>query len=120
MSSFRKPIQVTRTEPGHYDSDTGIWVEGESVVFTTPMSIQPLAVDEMDALPEGRRNSRSVKIYSSSELFPAKQAMSESDTGRNPDIIYWLGSNYEVVGCNPYQMGVISHYKSYAVEVKAN
>lgn len=115
MSSFRKPIQVTRTEPGHYDEDTGLWVEGETVIFNTPMSVQPLTVDEMEALPEGRRNSRSVKIYSGSELFPAEQ-----DTGRNADVILWLGKNYEVVGCNPYQMGVIPHYKSYAVEVKAN
>lgn len=115
MSSFRKPITITRTEPGHYDETSGLWVEGEESTPTVAMSIQPLSVDEMDALPEGRRTSRSVKIYSSVELLPADQS-----TGQNADQFTWLGRTYEIVGCNPYQMGVIPHYKSYAVEVTAN
>jgi hypothetical protein len=114
VSSFRKPISVKRTEPGHYGDD-GNWVDGAETTLTIYMSVQPLRVDEMDALPEGRRNSRAVKIYSDDELLPAEQT-----TGQNADFITWQGKQWEVIGCDPYQMGVISHYKSLAVEVKAN
>jgi len=74
-----------------------------------------LKPNEMEALPEGRRNGRVVKIYSDVELYTAKQS-----TGQNADIVIWLGKNFEVIGCDPYQMEVISHYKSLAVEVNAN
>jgi hypothetical protein len=120
MSSFRKPIPVTRANTEGDYGDDGNWVPGAPLMLTIPMSIQPLAVDEMESLPEGRRTSKSVKIYSSAELFPAEQAETEGDTGRNADLITWLGKTWEVVGCNAHQMGVISHYKSFAVEVKAN
>jgi hypothetical protein len=114
MSSFRKPFSVLRTPPGHYD-DAGNWVEGSAETLTISMSIQPLRIEEMDALPEGRRNSRAVKIYSGVELLPAEQT-----TGQNADLVTWQGKPWEVIGCDSYQMGVISHYKSLAVEVKAN
>lgn len=113
MSSFRKVIPVTRTAPGSYVD--GTWVEGDPGTLLIKMSVQPLRLDEMDALPEGRRSSRAVKIYSDAELYPAEQAASQ-----NADIITWLGKTWEIVGCDPYQMGVIPHYKSLAVEVKAN
>lgn len=114
MSSFRKPFPVKRISPGHYD-DAGDWVPGTETNLTLMMSIQPLRVDEMDALPEGRRNSRAVKIYSGDELLLAEQT-----TGQNADLVTWQGKQWEVMGCDPYQMGVISHYKSLAVEVKPN
>ncbi len=113
MSSFKKPITVTRTAPGSYVN--GYWQPGEPTVMTIRMSIQPLRVDEMDALPEGQRSSRAVKIYSEAELLPTDQA-----TSQEADVITWLGKSWEVIGCAPYQMGVIPHYKAYAVEVKAN
>jgi|AGTN01.3.fsa_nt_gi hypothetical protein len=114
MSSFRKPITVLRTAPGHYD-DAGIWVPGEPATTTVPMSVQPLRAKEMDALPEGRRGSRAVKVYAGAALLVADQT-----TGQNADIITWQGSSWEVVSCDPYQMDVIPHYKALAVEVKAN
>ena len=115
MSSFRKPITVTRAAVGHYD-DNGDWVEeSPATTLAISMSVQPLRLDEMDALPEGRRSSRAVKMYSNDELFPPEQS-----TGLNADMITWQGRQWEVMACDPYQMGVISHYKSLAVEVKPN
>jgi len=114
MSSFRKLIPVTRTAPGNYNID-GIWVEGASESLSIKMSVQPLRLDEMDALPEGRRSSRAVKIYAESELYAVEQT-----TRQNADIITWLGKSWEVVGCEAYQMGVIPHFKALAVEVKGN
>lgn len=113
MSSFRKQVPVIR-KTGYWD-DAGDWHDNSPQNLTISMSVQPLTTEEMDALPEGRRTNRSVKIYSNIELLAAIQG-----TAQNSDVIVWLGKNYEVVGCTPYQMGVISHYKSYAVEVAAN
>ena len=114
MSSLRKPMPVLRTAPGHYGTD-GYWVEGQQSTLSIRLSVQPLKVEEMAALPEGRRSSKAVKIYSDAELIPADQ-----ETSQNADIVVWLGKNWEVVGCDANQMGVIPHYKSLAVEVKAN
>ena len=114
MSSFRKPITVTRTGQGDYNAD-GVWVEGIPAELSVRMSVQPLRMDEMDALPEGRRSSRAVKIYSDTQLLPAEQT-----SGQNADQVMWQGKQWEIVGCDPYLMGVIPHYKALAVEVKAN
>ena len=114
MSSFRKPIIVKRTGQGDYDAD-GVWVEGIPAELSVRMSVQPLRMDEMDALPEGRRSSRAVKIYSDTELLPAEQT-----SGQNADQVRWQGKQWEIVGCDQYLMGVIPHYKALAVEVKVN
>ena len=114
MSSFRKPIIVKRTGQGDYDAG-GVWVEGIPAELSVRMSVQPLRMDEMDALPEGRRSSRAVKIYSDTELLPAEQT-----SGQNADQVRWQGKQWEIVGCDPYLMGVIPHFKALAVEVKVN
>ncbi len=113
-SSFRKPTPVTRVAAGEYNT-AGVWVEGQPATLSIPMSVQPMKLSEMEALPEGRRSSRAVKIYSDAELIAADQ-----DTGQNGDIVTWLGKKWEVVSCMPYQGGVIPHWKALAVEVKAN
>ena len=113
MSSFRKTITVTRTAPGSYVN--GMWVEGSVSSLSARMSIQPLRLEEMDALPEGRRSSKAVKIYSDALLLPADQEASQ-----NADKVLWQGKTWEVVACDSYQMGLIPHYKALAVEVKAN
>ena len=113
--SFRKPMPVRRTAPGRYDESDGLWKEGQEEQLSVPMSVQPLKPAEMESLPEGRRGSRAVKIYAGAELLAADQ-----DAGQEPDVITWLGKQWEVVGCDPNQGGVLPHYKAYAVEVKAN
>lgn len=115
MSSFKKATPVTRKTPGSFGDDTGRWTPGQSSTLSIRMSIQPLRVDEIDALPEGQRSKRAVKIYAEAELLTADQ-----DTGQEADTIAWLGKSWEIVGCAPYQMGVIPHYKALAVEVKDN
>ena len=66
----------------------------------------------MEALPEGRRGSRAVKVYSDTELL-----MVDQQSGQQPDQFEWLGRRYEVVGSDAFQSGVINHYRAYAVEV---
>ncbi len=111
-SSFRKPIKVWRyTEPAVLGKD-GRFTIAEPTEITIKASVQPLKATEMEALPEGRRGSRAVKVYSDTELL-----MVDQQSGQQPDQFEWLGRRYEVVGCDAYQSGVINHYRAYAVEV---
>lgn len=115
MSSFRKPYTVVRRSPGSYVD--GYWVEGSETNITIKASVQPLRMDEIEALPEGKRSSSAVKVYSDVKLNPAKQATGETQ-GVSADILLYAGSNWEIVACAAYQSGVIPHYKAYGVEVR--
>lgn len=112
MSSFRKSIIVTRTTGSYVD---GVWTANDPTTLTIKASVQPLRLDEMQAMPEGRRSSHVVKIYSDTELYPAIQG-----TGQNADQFTWQSKTWEVIACDAYQMGIISHYKALAVEVTSN
>jgi hypothetical protein len=114
MSSFRKPYTVIRSAPGSYVD--GYWVEGAETNIVITASVQPLKVNEIEALPEGKRSSSAVKIYTDTKLLPAKQA-TETATATSADMLQYSSSAWEIVACASYQSGVISHYKAYAVEV---
>lgn len=114
MSSFRKPYTITRYAPGQYVD--GDWQDGENTTLTVLASVQPLNMKEVDALPEGKRNSAAIKIYSDTELQPAEQATADREAV-SADRISYLGSQWEITACTPHQAGVIPHYKSYAVKL---
>ena len=114
MSSFRKPYTVVRRSPGSYID--GYWVEGTESNIIIKASVQPLRMDEIEALPEGKRSSSAVKIYSDMKLLPAKQA-TETAAATSADILQYSGSTWEIVACAGHQSGIIPHYKAYAVEV---
>lgn len=111
-SSFRRPIKIWRyMQPAVLGND-GRFSIAEPTEMTIKASVQPLRATEMDALPEGRRGSRAVKVYSDTELL-----MVDQQTGQQADQFEWLGRRYEIVGCDAYQSNVINHYRAYAVEV---
>lgn len=112
MSSFRRPVKILRCVGKPVLQSNGRFMPPEQQEITIMASVQPLKATEMDALPEGRRGCRAVKIYSNQELF-----MAEQKTGQQADRCYWLGRTYEVVGCDAFQSHVINHYRAYAVEV---
>lgn len=114
MSSFRKPYTVTRRAAGSYIG--GYWVEGTESNIIIKASIQPLKVNEIEALPEGKRSSSAVKIYTDTKLILAKQATETTDAV-SADILQYSGSTWEIVAYAAYQSGVIPHYKAYAIEV---
>lgn len=118
MGSFRKQFTILRrvTGSGYYDDD-GIWVEGNSEgEITIKASVQPLNMQETAALAEGERTMNTVKIYTSTELYPAKEGIG-GRRPQEPDLLLWNGKRWRVIACAAYQSGVISHYKAYAQEV---
>lgn len=111
-SSFRRPIKIWRYAEKPVLGDDGRYTIADPTEMSIQASVQPLKATEMDALPEGRRGSRAVKVYSDTELL-----MVDQQSGQQPDQFEWLGRRYEVVGSDAFQSGVINHYRAYAVEV---
>lgn len=116
MNGMRRPVVVKRQAVGAYD-ENGRWQEGTTSQLTIMASVQPLKVSEMQALPEGRRSSSAVKVYTDT-LMQRAEEQTETTSAQNPDIVTWQGRTYEVVDCLIYQSGIIPHYKALAVEVR--
>lgn len=111
-SSFRRPIKIWRYAEKPVLGDDGRYTIADPTEMSIQASVQPLKATEMEALPEGRRGCRAVKVYSDTELL-----MVDQQSGQQPDQFEWLGRRYEVVGSDAFQSGVINHYRAYAVEV---
>lgn len=101
---FRKPLTIRRVA-GAYDN--GRWVEGSAIEFDIDASVQPvksLSENEMQSIPEARRQSGMFRIYTSTELLT-------SGVNKTPDRALINNAEYEVFIGNPWQNNVINHYK---------
>ena len=108
--SFRKPYTVKRTVAGSYVN--GVYVEGAETTLTIQASVQPMSGNDLVAVPEGRRASDMVKLYTSTDLF----SQGDTGSGQSPDRLVWLGKDYEISSKDVNQMSVISHYRYYAIK----
>lgn len=108
---MRRNVVISRHAAGSYIK--GVWTEGSTSAITIKATVQPLKPLEMQALPEGRRSSRAMKVYTETLLLSA------NEDGKNADTFSWLGATWEIISCEPYQNSIISHYRAYAVEVKS-
>lgn len=108
--SFRKPFTIKRTVAGAYVN--GVYVEGAESTITIQASVQPVSGQDLVAIPEGRRASDMVKVYTSEDLF----CQGDAGTGQSPDRIVYLGKDYEIYTKDVNQNGVIPHYKYFAVK----
>lgn len=108
--SFRKPFTVKRTVAGAYIN--GVYVEGPESTITIQASVQPVSGQDLVAIPEGRRASDMVKIYTDSDLF----GQGDAGSGQSPDRLTYRGKDYEIYTKEPNQMGIVSHYKYYAIK----
>lgn len=102
--SFRKPQTITRTTAGSYVN--GVFVDGVTSSITIQASVQPMTGEDMKTLPEGKRLSDFVKVYTSSDL----QVLGEV-AGLIADRLSWRSHTYECISADVRQMDVISHFK---------
>ena len=109
--SFRRPLTVTRKSAVDTYVKGVLQVAAASTVSITA-SVQPLKPNEMELLPEGRRESEAFRLYTSTKLFPA-----EDSTKKNADIVSIDGKNFEVLSCATWQNNVIPHYKAIVVKL---
>lgn len=111
MMGFRRPVQIERSTGGAWTKD-GTWMKGTVSTVTVSASVQPLNAKEYTMIqPEGDHTVRAVKIYTDTALFPAKEP------GTEADVLLWRGIRWRIVQCDPFQSGVISHFRAYALEV---
>lgn len=96
---------------------TGSYVRGDWVVaavenFTFTGSVQPLTGKETEFLPENRRDTGLVKIYSNT---PLEVSLEGSNTAG--DVVIWAGKRWEVVQELVYANGLVEHYKYIAAYI---
>ena len=108
--SFRKPFTIKRTVAGSYVS--GVYVEGVESTITIQASVQPMSGTDIVSIPEGRRASDMVKVYTDSDLF----GQGDAGTGQSPDRLVYRGKEYEISSKDPNQNDVINHFKYYAIK----
>lgn len=108
---FRKPQTIKRVTAGSYVD--GVWVPGTESTFTIQASVQPLKDIELANLPEGRRNSDTIKLYTNSDLLTVE----DKGVNQQPDRIVWQGFDYEIIAKSIRAMDIISHRRYYATRI---
>ena len=106
---FRSPIILRRPSAGSYVN--GRWVEGSTTNSTITASIQPVTGEDMEELPEARRESEAYKMYTSTEI----KTIQEAGSDQNADRVLFFGKEFEVHQVNPWQNNSnfknVNHYK---------
>lgn len=100
---FRRPLTVTRKSGGGYVD--GIWQPGDETTITVKASVQPTSPDDMELLPEGRRDRQAFTLYCDTPL-----RVSGDVEGANADLVDIEGVSYEVSARRPWQNNIISHH----------
>jgi len=112
---FRSPITLRRPAVGSYVD--GVWIEGATTDSTITASIQPLTGEDMQELPEGRRESEGYKMYTSTQVRTVQGAGSN----QNADRVVFKAKEYEVHQVNPWQnnsnFSVVNHYKYFILRI---
>jgi hypothetical protein len=102
---FRSPVTLRRFQSGGYSN--GRWTEGVYTDTSITSSIQPMKGEEMQELPEGRRESEGYRLFTS--------ALINTVTDVNPDLVLFFGKTFEVVQVLPWQnsqaLGLVHHYQ---------
>lgn len=102
---------VTRAKQGGTWGDDGRFKKGSSKVFDIEASIQPLSGNMIKLLPEHRRNSESIIIFSEERLFA-----SDEKSQRAADVIEYDGKCFEVFNVKKWsEFTDINHYESIAI-----
>lgn len=113
---FRKKINVLRCSPGEFNDD-GNYQEGKREIVNITASLQPLNRDDLTLFSDdGGRTPARLKLYTSTELYPYMEE-NELRQGIKGDVVLYLERHWQVVKCDPFQSGVISHYRAYVQEV---
>jgi hypothetical protein len=113
--SLRRQVTVLTELPGSYVG--GKWHAGTRQSQIIQASVQPAKVGagaDLEALPEGRRFSNAIKVYTTADL-----RVTNADTHTQPDLIVHDGFAYEIVSRAAYNSGVIDHKKYIAVQAMA-
>lgn len=112
---FRSPITLRRPDAGTYVD--GRWVGGSVVDSTITASIQPLSGEDMQSLPEARRESEAYNMYTSTQVRTVQEAGSD----QNADRVLFFGKEFEVWQVRPWQnnsnFAIVNHYRYFILRI---
>lgn len=104
-------LSVTRYTSGQWTA--GRFVKGPPSGFSFRASVQPLTANEIAILPEHRRNSESLKVYTETRLFNP-----DEKNGIPGDVITHDGKRYEVHKVSNWEIGTgIPHFKAICIMI---
>ncbi len=114
---FRIPLTLYRKNTGSYVN--GQWIEGTETAIPITASVQPLTGEDVLLLPEGRRNSKSYALFTSTPI----KTLNTNNT-KNTDQIQIFGERFEIIKVeiwqnNPSVFAVTNHYKMIVVKLEA-
>lgn len=92
----------------------GRWTDGAEAAFQFTASVQPLKGNELLTLPEGLREKETYKLYTSTQLFTARE-----NDDKKPDKVQIFGKTFEIIKVEIWQNKVIPHYKAIASLIDA-
>lgn len=107
---FRKPQTIKRETAGSYVN--GVWVPGSTSTITIQASVQSATGEDQVTLPEGKRLSDIVKMYTDTLLNVVGETV-----GQQPDKLLWRGHEYEIIQLDERSMDVINHRKYFCSKV---
>jgi len=108
----RKTLNAKRVTGG-VDAD-GYPIDDVDVAFTVEnASVQPVTGYSLQAVPEGYRDNRVVRVYTTTEVLIGD----EGTDLKGDQIEFEPGRWGRVVKVEPWQVGVQSHYLAFVVEV---
>ena len=96
----RMLLTIRRTTGGEYVD--GLWQPGTETEFTARYSVQPTGKDDMEMLPEGRRERQAFTLFGDTPLRRA-------DDEGNADRVLIYGEWYEVNAHQPWRNGLVPH-----------
>ena len=108
FSIFRQPLTVTRKSGGEFVN--GIWTPGTTAEVPIEASVQPASPDDMQRLPEGRRQDKAYVLRSDQELLEV-----DDNAEQSADLVTIGGETYEVMRCSRWQNSIINHFESLVV-----
>jgi hypothetical protein len=97
----RMAVVIHRLGVGSYVK--GVFTEGSPSTESIKASVQPATSHDLQSLPEGRRNVKAYRLYTSTRLRMV--------TDSNPDRVELYGETYEVNYEGVWQNKIINHYK---------
>lgn len=107
FGAIRKNVAIKRPGQGSWQGKK--WVDGPIEGLVIQASVQPLKGEDLERLPEARRKLASFSLFTESQLKAAEENQN------NPDIAVIDGQEYEVERVEPWQNGLINHYKAIVV-----
>lgn len=113
MSLFNK-IQLEVTRYNSISIVNGRHVPGDDGTNTLFIkgTVQPISAKDMETLPENRRDSGNIKIYTSTKMLTSKQGQNGK-----ADRLVFDNDLYEVIQTQPWKNSIIPHYKVIASRI---